>query len=252
MVSTELYNSLLWYRVLPEIGKYVKKTTAANKQGSNEWAATVKISQTLAIEAILRDPLQYVVHVLSNYYGMWESAFTYEGTMSGMTRQFYQINQSVVDKSWFASLAVARSLYHDPSVDALFQKQQGDVAIADTMWQEFTFHKEEIIIIVFAASLIIFYFFSYLRKLTPSISGLIFLSFSIHIYDMMVASCISAISRYAAAFEPILLSLAFGILVGTLVGRGSNRREFHQYVTARLFVQQVPKPPSWSGIAPRR
>jgi hypothetical protein len=156
MVSTELYNSLLWYRVLPEIGKYLKKTAAANKQGSNEWADTVKISQTLAIEAILRNPLQYVVHVLSNYYGMWESAFTYEGTMSGMTRQFYQINQSVADKSWFAGLAMARSLYHDPSIDALFQERQGDVAVADTMWREFTSHKEAIIIILFAASLIIF------------------------------------------------------------------------------------------------
>jgi hypothetical protein len=57
-------------------------------------------------------------------------------------------------------------------------------------------------------------------------------------YDIMVASCIVAISRYAAPFEPILLSLALGIVVRILggavriAGSSSNMLQ-HVYLFSR-------------------
>ena len=214
LVSTNLYDTLLWFKVLPEIDKYLKQTRAGKIAGPNEWAYKENtISQTLAIEAILRDPWEYVVHVLSNYYGMWESTFNYAGPVSGFLNQFYQSNQSLIDNPWFASLPLARNLYRDPLIAAWFKERQEDFSVSDMIWEEFTSKKETIVVFLFAASLATFYFLMHLRRLPPAMLGLIFLSFSIHMYYMMVASCIAAVGRYAAAFEPVLLTLALGILV---------------------------------------
>ncbi len=58
LVSTNLYNTTLWFKVLPEIDKYLKQTRAGKMAGPNEWADKENIiSQTLAIEAILRKSL---------------------------------------------------------------------------------------------------------------------------------------------------------------------------------------------------
>ncbi len=130
--------------------------------------------------------------------------------MSGFLNQFYQNNQSLIDNPVFAGLPVARNIYRDPLIAARFKERQEDFSVSDTIWEKFTSNKEMIVVFLFAASLAIFYFLMHLRRLRPAMLGLVFLSISIHMYYMMVASCTAAVGRYAAAFEPTLLDSGLG------------------------------------------
>ncbi|MBL0929191.1 MAG: hypothetical protein IBJ15_03580 [Alphaproteobacteria bacterium] len=212
--TMNLYNTLLWQRVFPEI------VAAANARlpgasGEKIQAEVSRLSMALALEAIAASPGAYLKHVAGHYCGLWAVTLVPYGTLSAHALECYVGTRGILAAApqAFAS-GMPSAIYESPEPQARFASEAGKIRALDLFWFAVTSFQIPIIAAVLAISAIGFLALIGGRRLDATEQAVIYAAACVQAYIGLVVGVQAAISRYAVVIEPyVLLAVIGGALV---------------------------------------